>query len=325
MQASSIQKGTSDGSSGGWSHWGYRLLLLAGIGSLVVHLLLMWWLSGRSVPGHSGQETFVRVALGPPPLTAPPPLDSLMDPPQASVDAAWASMSALNSVEVDWPVPMPAGPDLAAFGPQLAQAPLGTAEDVPIRSDIDEPEAGFFGADAEGRRIAFVVDMSGSMQGERMSRTLSELCQSLRSLPDFASVRIVFYNDQLYQPFGQQWVSLDEGVAEQMCRRLQHEIPDIVRGGTVPGPGFLAVMDGEHRPDAIFFLTDGEVGPVSLMLDRVSAKNQGRGLESVIHAVLLTHEPAAAIDQVAPDTPLDQLVRPTGGSITIVPLTGSVP
>ena len=326
MQVGSAQQADAWTAETGRSPKGYRLLLLAVLGSVLVHLVLVWWLAGRWMPGNSSGETLVRIELGPPPLMADSVPEMPTIQPESGLDSALSSITLPTATLDLLPSPLPSGPSLEGMASGNSQGPDGVGwGGLELPSSIDEPETGFFGARAEGRRIAFVVDMSGSMTGARIKRTLGELCQSLRALPDFASVRVVFYSDDLYQPFGQDWVTLEAGIADRMCRRLISEIPDLVKGGTVPGPGFLAVMEGKHRPDAIFFLTDGEVGPASLMLDRVSAANRRRGLESVIHAVVLTHDVSAALEQAAPDSPLDRLVGPTGGSITIVPLGGVSP
>ncbi len=306
----------------------FKRLLIIGLAlSLLVHLAIMWWLSGLWMGGPRGSETVIRIELGPAPL-AQTSIDQ--DP---TPEPMGASGGAAVTAPIDMPTPgrlASSLPTTPAAGAGLVNAagsgPAGTGWGaLEIATTIDEPEAGFFGAKAEGRRIAFVVDMSGSMQGERIERTLGELCDSLTSLPDFASVRIVFYSDELYQPFGQNWVDLKEGVAASMCRRMWDEIPSIVAGGTVPGPGFLAVLEDLNRPDAVFFLTDGEVGPGSLMLDRIERANRRRGLESVIHAVILTNDTQAALNQAEPDSLLDRLIAPTGGSITIVPVGGMAP
>ena len=300
----------------------FKRLLIIGLAlSLLVHLAIMWWLSGLWMGGPRGPETVIRIELGPAPLArASIDQDPTPEPMGASGDAA-------VTASIDMPIPgglassLPTTPAAGGLVNAAGTGPAGAGWGaLEVATTIDEPEAGFFGAKAEGRRIAFVVDMSGSMQGKRIERTLGELCDSLTSLPDFASVRIVFYSDELYQPFGQNWIDLKEGVAASMCRRMWNEIPSIVAGGTVPGPGFLAVLEGLNRPDAVFFLTDGEVGPGSLMLNRIERANRRRGLESVIHAVILTNDTQAALNQAEPGSLLDRLIGPTGGSITIVPV-----
>jgi len=65
------------------------------------------------------------------------------------------------------------------------------------------PGIGFFGSQAAGNSFVYVVDMSGSMQGGRFDRAISELIRSIGQLKTGQKFYVVFFNDQplpLYAP-----------------------------------------------------------------------------------------------------------------------------
>lgn len=138
----------------------------------------------------------------------------------------------------------------------------------------------FFGITTAGRRFAYIVDKSGSMEGDRMKAAKQELLRSIRSLPDYAKFYIVFYDDFVEEPEMQEsWLlarsPVINGVANWI-RRLG------ANGGTNPLPAFRRVFDQDERPDVIFFLTDGEI--TSMSPGQISALND-RGLRTVVNTI----------------------------------------
>ena len=138
----------------------------------------------------------------------------------------------------------------------------------------------FFGITTAGRRFAYIVDKSGSMEGNRMKEAKKELLRSIRSLPDYAKFYIVFYSGTIEEPQMQEsWLLARSptinGVSEWV-RRLD------AGGGTIPLPAFRRVFGLDERPDVIFFLTDGAI--TSMSSEQVSALND-RGLRTVINTI----------------------------------------
>jgi hypothetical protein len=116
--------------------------------------------------------------------------------------------------------------------------------------------ANFFGIQAGGNRIAYIVDVSGSMRNNnRMLIAMAELKRSLRALPDYAAFIVVLYNDQpLIAPFQRGWLR----ASSSNIRRIEHWIDSMAPGaGTQPLPAFGHVFALDTRPDSIFFMTDG--------------------------------------------------------------------
>lgn len=132
--------------------------------------------------------------------------------------------------------------------------------------------ANFFGIEGGGSRIAYIVDVSGSMRtNNRMIIAMAELKRSLRALPDYAAFMVVLYNDQpVMAPFQRSWLR----ASTSNIRRMEHWISSISPGqGTQPIPAFGHVFSLDVRPDSIFFMTDGQI-PVDTV-PSVSAMNGG--------------------------------------------------
>ena len=53
----------------------------------------------------------------------------------------------------------------------------------------------FFGLEATGDRVVFVVDISGSMNGRRFFRARNELRQLIESLRENQQFFVIFFND----------------------------------------------------------------------------------------------------------------------------------
>ncbi|MCH2162113.1 MAG: hypothetical protein MK085_09600, partial [Phycisphaerales bacterium] len=68
--------------------------------------------------------------------------------------------------------------------------------------------ANFFGVEASGNRIAYIVDISGSMgQMDKMEIAMDELKRSIRALPDYASFMVFLYsNNPLVPDFQRSWL-----------------------------------------------------------------------------------------------------------------------
>ena len=134
--------------------------------------------------------------------------------------------------------------------------------------------ASFFGVQTGGNRIAYVVDVSGSMrQGGKMAIAMSELKRSLRALPDYASFVVVFYSDQANVPsFQKAWLR----ASRQNIRRVENWIDNFTPGGgTLPGPAFTKIFAMDVRPDSIFFMTDGLIPPETVSIVS-SLNNSGK-------------------------------------------------
>ena len=138
----------------------------------------------------------------------------------------------------------------------------------------------FFGITTAGRRFAYIVDKSASMEGDRLREAKKELLRSIRSLPDYAKFYILFYSSSIEEPEMQEsWLMARSPVINGVANWIDRIS---VGGLTQPLPAFRRVFSLEERPDVIFFLTDGEI--TSMSAQEVARLND-RGLRTVINTI----------------------------------------
>ena len=160
-----------------------------------------------------------------------------------------------------------------ALSPELAEleSALGSGE-VSDSSSFNAASSGsggagtgggasFFGLEAQGRRFAYIVDRSSSMNADtpsgrtRMELTQRELDRSIEALLESAEFFVVFYSDRA-TPLGSRRMWSDATARKKLWarRELYRIYPD---GGTRPITGFDQVFALRPLPDAIYFMTDG--------------------------------------------------------------------
>ena len=172
------------------------------------------------------------------------------------------------------------GDDRAAAGPGLGQVSegLGGAGGGDIGDGMGIGAGGggggaasFFGVEARGSRFAYIVDISGSMRGEKMAALKTELGESIKAMLEHMSfVVICFQSDAV--PLGDRTRWMDSTEAGK--RWAIEKITALESaGGTVPWPAFDIVLGVKPAPDAIYFMTDGVFDPV--VADQLAVRNTG--------------------------------------------------
>lgn len=123
--------------------------------------------------------------------------------------------------------------------------------------------ASFFGLEAKGTRFAYIVDVSSSMHStgnstlSRWDLTRNELVRSLRTLEPNASFHVQLYSSGSRSLFGtNEWMPASPANKRLASDGLAATDPN---GATNPVPAFDAVFRLEPKPDAIYYMTDGEV------------------------------------------------------------------
>jgi hypothetical protein len=148
----------------------------------------------------------------------------------------------------------------------------------------------FFGVGGRGKRIAYVVDKSGSMgTGGRMRSAMRELERSIGALPDFASVCVALFDSTFTVPdWSDGFMRAKPAVKDRYRQWLQRVGPS---GGTDPIHAFRYVLTRGERPDVIFFMSDGEIPPDAA--EEILQLNR-RGIPAVINCVAFGNEAATA-------------------------------
>ncbi len=206
----------------------------------------------------------------------------------------------------------------------------------------------FVGQTAIGRRVVFVVDVSGSMsaigQGEKISRfdlLKKELVKSISQIPAGTAYQVLFFSDFAWphnevdsrksdalikyrweiEPKDYKKVKIPTFKFIQASPFTLQDSREIIErsdnpGGTNWGSGLLMALNASPKPDVIFFMTDGNRSDEMGWIDIVTAENKRRAPMTVIHTSAM-QQPDAARE-------LDDLARRNNGKFTVVMGEGKV-
>lgn len=215
-------------------------------------------------------------------------------------------MSEAQEVKVSPPAQTSPEPAVAFESPQ--------AVDFPVEPPA--PELTFFGQATDARRIAFVVDCSGSMFG-RMGLVKGQLRQSIAALrPDQYFAVLFFSSDGRIIDSGSGELRRATKAQKQQTLRL---VDSVVPGGRTQALAALERALGMKAPggkavEAIYFLTDGfdlEAMGEQDLLRQAAACRQTLAPDAVIHSIGFWAE--------AGDCGiLNSLAAMSGGSFTVV-------
>jgi len=122
----------------------------------------------------------------------------------------------------------------------------------------DAPMAKFFGQQIEGRRIVFVLDNSGSMQGGRLETVIAELLRSVESLNDDQEFYVIFHSDTIYPLFYPDPVDryIRPTAANKRALARWLDTVELCLGDSVDEALAAAAM---IEPDTVFLLSDGRI------------------------------------------------------------------
>ena len=165
--------------------------------------------------------------------------------------------------------------------------------------------AKFFGVEARGARFAYIVDVSGSMGGPKLEALKEQLAGSLSGIVDSGSYFVVAFSSgpQPLHP-AVRWMdasSKNKKDSTTMIRRLE------ASGGTEPLGAFQLVFGLRPRPDAIYFMTDGEFDDA--IIDTIAKLNRG-ARKVPIHCIALLDDMGAEL--------LKRIARDSDGTYTHV-------
>lgn len=136
---------------------------------------------------------------------------------------------------------------------------------------------GFFGTRGQGHSFVFIVDCSGSMQGDRFNRAVDELARALLELDRRQRFFVIFYNKTAHPLFGGATSPRLIPATQKMRDRAEKWIRSwSASGDTQPAEAFSIAL--AMKPNVIFFLTDGEIPDDS---HRVVSRENRHG--TVIH------------------------------------------
>lgn len=285
-----------------------RAILLGVAFSVPFHLLLVGVLALipilRPVATEPEFEVFDVVLAAPTPLERPAePSDELAD-----------DMPALESSGAAEPTSAEAMPLPTQGAPVPIDSGFGTGTGLGAGGGGGTGFGGgggggttFFGVQGTGRRVAFIVDKSGSMsRGNRMDRARAEVTSAVWGLPDYAKACVLFYDTMVVSPPGFDTFTRLRGASrDDFASFLAGMRPS---GDTSPIGAFRRAFGQGERPDLVYFLSDGEINPEEV--DAILALNSS-GRPAVIHCIALGSD--------AGKVQLQRVAAVSGGSFTFVP------
>ena len=206
----------------------------------------------------------------------------------------------------------------------------------------------FVGQTAIGRRVVFVVDVSGSMsaigQGETISRfdlLKKELVKSMSQMSMGTAYQVLFFSDFAWphnevdsrnagamakyrweiEPKDYKSVKIPTFKYLQASPFSLQDSKTIIQnsdnpGGTNWGSGLLMALNANPKPDVIFFMTDGNRSDEMGWIDIVTAENKRKLPMTAIYTSAM-QQPDAARE-------LDSLAKRNNGRFTVVMGEGKV-
>lgn len=178
----------------------------------------------------------------------------------------------------------------------------------------------FFGVEASGRRIAYIIDRSGSMMGEKITRAQRELVESVSKLQVTADFVVLAFSNSVVPVPADGEARWRQASADSKRRFALSVTRDLTpEGGTFPLPAFeVALGKLDPVPDVIYFMTDAEAfeGELPAQIERLNRRHK-----VPIHCIMFgQYENAQQRDAVK--RVLDRIARSSNGSSTFRPVGG---
>jgi hypothetical protein len=143
--------------------------------------------------------------------------------------------------------------------------------------------AEFFGIGGYGQSFVYVVDCSDSMNDDgKFERAIYELLQSIEQLSSDQRYFVIFYNDAAYPMDADRPVP---AVEDEFARTRQWIAMVRPQGGTEPLPALVFALS--LRPDAIYFLSDGQFdrSTIGQLRSRNRANSRLKSRQIPIHTI----------------------------------------
>ncbi len=146
--------------------------------------------------------------------------------------------------------------------------------------------AGFFGTKGAGKSFIYIVDMSGSMYGDRFSRAKAELIKSIEKLSNEQKFYVFFFNDKTYPLFDPKPAKGMIPATKSNKERAERWIR-LRRAESTTNPNYALQQALEMKPEVIFLLTDGELDEPEAVRQMIRRSNKSN---VVIHTIAFENE-----------------------------------
>jgi Mg-chelatase subunit ChlD len=191
------------------------------------------------------------------------------EPPRSELRPTEASArGSTPSVDVEPPPVTVAEADFFTFETPRRRKPAGASG-----------ESEFFGIQAKGKKFVYVVDCSGSMNGQRFDEARAELLESVSGLGEDQSFFVYLFNNQSYAMYSPDIASAMTPATTPNIAKLERWVSGRqAGGGTEPLDALTQAID--MRPDAIYLLTDGQFS--AAVVGEIQKRNRNK---VVIHTI----------------------------------------
>lgn len=163
---------------------------------------------------------------------------------------------------------------------------------------------GMFDGIETASTIAYVVDASGSMEGDRMKRVLRQLENSITALHDDQKFFVVFFNERTYpMMWPRSEIRLIHAHQENKTRVVKWAKMVAPEEATMPQRALGMAL--KLKPAVIFLLTDGDIPSTCIRMVRLS------GSGSCIHTICVGDEGDTGV--------LKKIASISGGHLRMAP------
>ena len=143
----------------------------------------------------------------------------------------------------------------------------------------------FYGIPVHSDRLAFVLDVSGSMQGGKLARLKKELTGIIERLPEHSLFNMIFFTGSVHP-----WRDKLQRLTDKNRKAALTEVRERQAGGATNLWDSLLEAFEDEEVDTIYLLSDGEptagaVTNLSILRSRITELNQHRRV--AIHVVLI--------------------------------------
>lgn len=240
-------------------------------------------------------------------------LDELLDSLPTTETSNLPEMTPEDPSFSDLPEPESLGEFLSAGEPTVGLGGVGDS----VGADSEGLSLGgaasggtsFFGVEASGSRFAYIVDVSGSMMSEDRLKVLQDqLIASIQGLVEHGSFSVVFYSTNSYALGGEvRWIPATRTNKRKAALEIRGTT---AQGATIPLPAFEMVFSLDPKPDAIYFMTDGEFERPSQVISRIGRMNGIGRRRTPVHSIAFESRVAEEV--------MRRIAAMSGGTYTYV-------
>ena len=145
----------------------------------------------------------------------------------------------------------------------------------------DSRETSFFGLRGGGKRVCFIVDVSGSMSdNDKIGRLRTELTNTIRAFQDEQLFSVVFFSSDVHV-IDQSWMKA-RADRDRAIDLIMKQGPE---SGTDPTAAFRFAFENlSPTPDCVYFMTDGQVPAGLQIIELIRQLNAARN-PTQIHTI----------------------------------------